>query len=171
MDMYTRHLMPGLLEALADSPVVFLNGARQTGKSTLVQKLAAERHPARYVTLDDAGILGAAQNDPKGFLRGFDGPIIIDEAQRAPELFLALKAEVDRDRRPGRFLLTGSANALFLPRLSEALAGRMEILTLWPLSQGEIEGKKETFIDALFGEYIRFQESKLFSREDLWLFV
>jgi hypothetical protein len=89
--MYSRHLVPALLDALSDSPVVFLNGARQTGKSTLVQELAAGRHPARYVTLDDAGTLGAAKNDPKGFLQGFDGPIILDEAQRAPELFLALK--------------------------------------------------------------------------------
>jgi len=166
--MYSRHLMPALLDALSDSPVVFLNGARQTGKSTLVQELAAGRHPARYVTLDDSGALGAAKNDPKGFLQGFDGPIILDEAQRAPELFLALKAEVDRDRRPGRFLLTGSANVLFLPRLADALAGRMEILTLWPLSQGEIEGTKEGFIDALFRADARFPEIRPSSREDLW---
>ncbi len=166
--MYSRHLMPALLDALSDSPVVFLNGARQTGKSTLVQELAAGRHPARYLTLDDAGALGAAKSDPQGFLRGFDGPVILDEAQRAPELFLALKAEVDRDRRPGRFLLTGSANVLFLPRLSEALAGRMEILTLWPLSQGELEGAKEGFIDALFQADAPLPRIDPSSREDLW---
>lgn len=166
--MYARHLMPALQDALSDSPVVFLNGARQTGKSTLVQELAADRHPARYVTLDDAGTLGAAKYDPKGFLQGFDGPIIIDEAQRAPELFPALKAEVDRDRRPGRYLLTGSANVLFLPRLADALAGRMEILTLWPLSQGEIEGIKEGFVDALFQADMRLPEIKPSSREHLW---
>lgn len=78
-------------------------------------------------------------------------PVVLDEVQRVPELFLAIKASVDRDRRAGRFLLTGSANVLLLPRLSESLAGRMEILTLWPLSQGEIEGVREGFIDAVFG--------------------
>ena len=78
------------------------------------------------------------------------GPIALDEVQRAPELFLAIKADVDRNRKPGRYLLTGSANVLMLPKLSESLAGRMEILPLWPLSQGEIIGKPESFIDTLF---------------------
>lgn len=149
--MFARHLSPNLLEALSDSPVVFLNGARQTGKSTLSQELSTGGHPARYLTLDDMGVRSAAKNDPQGFLAGLDGPVILDEVQRAPELFLPLKAEVDRNRKPGRFFLTGSASALVLPQLSESLAGRMEILTLWPLSQGEIEATREGFIDALFG--------------------
>jgi predicted AAA+ superfamily ATPase len=86
------------------------------------------------------------------FIAGLDGNIVIDELQRAPELFLAIKAEVDRNCKPGRFLLTGSANVMLLRKHSESLAGRMEILTLWPLSQGEIEGVGEGFIDAVFGD-------------------
>lgn len=148
--MIRRNITRPLLDALADRPVVLVNGARQTGKSTLVQWLARDLHPARYVTLDDATVLAAAREDPPGFLRGFEGPVILDEVQRVPELFLAIKAEVDRDRSPGRFLLTGSADVLLLPRLSESLAGRMEIHTLWPLSQGEIESVQEGFVDAVF---------------------
>lgn len=148
--MVKRNLTDSLLQALADSPVVLLNGARQTGKTTLVQSLTPKQHPARYLTLDDLGVLSAIKADPAGFLAGLEGPVILDEIQRAPELFVAIKAEVDRNRRPGRFLLTGSANVLLLPRLSESLAGRMEILTLWPLSRGEIEGVREEFVDAAF---------------------
>lgn len=168
MTMYKRHLESELLDALSDSPVVFLNGARQTGKSTLVQRLAAGRHPAGYLTLDDVGVLAAAKGDPQGFLAGLSGPVILDEVQRAPELFLPLKAAVDRDRRPGRFLLTGSANALVLPQLSQALIGRMEILTLWPLSQGEIEGEKEGFIDALFEPASSMPSFRPTARTNLW---
>ena len=140
--------------------MVTLGGARQTGKSTLVQNLAQKEHPAQYLTLDDLGVLSAARRDPVGFLEGISGPVIIDEAQRAPDLLLAIKAEVDRNRQPGRFLLTGSAHILSLPRLSDALAGRMEILTLWPLSQGEIEGRKEGFIDFIFGKKTPSPNSK-----------
>jgi len=152
MKLLSRHIKDKLLEALSDTPVVTLNGARQTGKSTLVQKLAEKDYPAQYLTLDNIGALSAAKRDPVGFLEGISGPVIIDEAQRVPELLLAIKAEVDRNRQPGRFLLTGSAHILNLPRLSDTLAGRMEILTLWPLSQGEIENRKEGFIDFLFGK-------------------
>lgn len=166
--MFPRHLAPALLEALADSPVVFLNGARQTGKSTLTQTLAARAHPARYLTLDDMGVRSAAQNDPQGFLAGLDGPVILDEVQRAPELFLPLKAEVDRNRKPGRFLLTGSASALVLPQLSESLTGRMEIMTLWPLSQGEVEGIKEELIDQLFKPAVSMPSFKTLPRAELW---
>lgn len=150
--MYWRNITQNLLDALSDSPVVLLNGARQTGKSTLVQELAAREHPARYLTFDDLGVLVAAKEDPVGFLAGLDGPVILDEVQRVPELFLPLKAEVDRNREPGRFLLTGSANIMLLPRLAEALVGRMEILTLEPFSQGELAGHREGFIDAIFSD-------------------
>lgn len=152
--MIRRHLTPLLLEALADTPVVLLNGPRQAGKSTLAQEVASHGHPARYLTLDDATTLAGARNDPQGFLAGFEGPIVIDEIQRAPELFLAIKAQVDRDRKPGRFLLTGSTDVLLLPHLAESLAGRMEILTLWPFSQGEIEKIQESFIDVVFSRTI-----------------
>ncbi len=148
--MYRRNITSRLLAALRDSPVVLLHGARQTGKSTLAKWIASEAHPARYLTLDTAAVLRAAVRDPEGFVTGLQDPVVIDEIQRVPELAVAIKGEVDRHRRPGRFLLTGSANVLQLPRLSESLAGRMEILTLWPLSQGEIEGTEERFLDRVF---------------------
>jgi predicted AAA+ superfamily ATPase len=147
--MIGRHIAPRLAEALAESPVVLLHGARQTGKSTLVQRIAAERR-MRYLTFDDAAVLASASADPAGFLGGIDGPVALDEVQRVAGLFLAIKWDVDRNRKPGRYLLTGSANVLMLPKLSESLAGRMEILPLWPLSQGEVACRPEGFIDALF---------------------
>ena len=137
--MFPRHVEPLLTLALADTPVVLLKGARQTGKSTLAQSLAA-RDGRRYLTLDDRVVLAAARSDPTGFIAGLSGPVVMDEIQRAPELFLDIKAAVDRDRTPGRFLLTGSANVLLLPALADSLAGRMETLTLWPLSGAEIAG-------------------------------
>ncbi|HVS73696.1 MAG TPA: ATP-binding protein [Phycisphaerae bacterium] len=134
--------------------MVFVQGARQTGKSTLVRHMrGAEARP--YFTLDDAATLAAAEGDPTGFVSGLGEAVVIDEVQRAPGLALAIKAAVDRGRRPGRFLLTGSANALVLPKLAEALAGRIEIHTLWPLSQGELEGRRETFLDAVFSGHFR----------------
>ena len=152
--MVRRNLSAELLAALSDTPVVLLHGARQSGKSTLVKWLTSEARPARYLTLDDAAVLAAARDNPTGFLAGLEGPVVLDEVQRAPELFLAMKAEVDRESQPGRFLLTGSANVLLLPRLAESLAGRIQILTLWPFSQGELVGRRENFIDAVFGKTI-----------------
>jgi predicted AAA+ superfamily ATPase len=159
--MIYRNITLRLTEALSDSPVVLLNGARQTGKSTLTQWIASEIHSARYITLDDAGILAAIRHDPEGFISGLsEGNVVLDEVQRAPELFLAIKAAVDRNRRPGRFVLTGSANVMLLPRLSESLAGRMEIITLWPFSQGEKESIKEGFVDAIFEDTV-FSQLKI----------
>ena len=174
--MYIRNSILDIESALLDSPVVLINGARQVGKSTLAKTLMETRavgvvndggeampviHPqgesthftnGRYVTLDDATTLAAAASAPLSFLEGLPPHVVIDEIQRAPELFLAIKKLVDQDRRPGRFLLTGSANAMTLPKVADSLAGRMEVHTLWPLSQGEIEGKKEAFIDCCFGK-------------------
>jgi len=150
--MFTRYITPALRDALSDTPVVFLNGARQVGKSTLVQQLAKTDHPARYLTLDDATVRAAATADPAGFIDGLDTAVVIDEIQRVPDLALAIKASVDRDRRPGRFLLTGSADVLQLPRIADALVGRMEVVRLWPLSQGELRGTREGFVDAAFGD-------------------
>jgi predicted AAA+ superfamily ATPase len=130
-------LEPHLLRALDDTPVVMIEGPRQAGKSTLVREVAIGGLRADYVTLDDAIDLAAATADPQAFVRR-ERTLVIDEVQRAPELLLAIKAEVDRDRRPGRFLLTGSADVLTLPRVSESLAGRLELLRLWPFSQSEI---------------------------------
>ena len=165
--MIQRKITPLLLEALKDTPVVMLTGARQTGKSTLVRWLASEGHPARYLTFDDATVFSAARNDPTGFLANLEGPVVLDEVQRVPGLFLAIKAEVDRHRQPGRFLLTGSANVLLLPSLSESLVGRMEILTLWPFSQGEKEGLPEGFINGLFKENLPALTGEPTSRSDL----
>jgi hypothetical protein len=148
--MIPRHLDDALRRALADTPAVFLGGPRQVGKSTLARDLCSGTRDRRYVTLDDLTVLAAATRDPDGFLAGLAGDVVLDEAQRAPGLFLSLKAAIDRGRRPGRFLLTGSAAVLALHALAEALAGRVEILTLWPLSQGELRGVHETFVDALF---------------------
>jgi uncharacterized protein len=150
--VYERHLTETLLDALAHRPVVVLHGPRQAGKSWLAQKVAAGPHPAEYLTLDDPAVLTASATDPAGFVRALRGSTVIDEVQRAPQLFLAMKASVDRNRQAGRFLLTGSANIWLIPRLSESLAGRVDILTLWPLSQGELEGTREHFIDAAFSE-------------------
>ena len=134
--MHPRHIEALVIEALNDTPVVLLNGARQTGKSTLAKSLSTS-HGRRYLTLDDQATLAAARGDPAGFIAGLDGPVTLDEVQRAPELFLAIKASVDRHREPGRFLLTGSANVLLLPDIADSLAGRMEVLSLWPLSSAE----------------------------------
>lgn len=150
--MIERALTPLLLEALSDTPVVLLVGGRQTGKSTLVTGLADRGHEAEYVTLDDPTELAAARRDPVAFVHRFEDRVIIDEVQRAPELFLPIKAAVDRDRRPGRFLLTGSANVLFAPTAAEALAGRMEVLTLWPFSSAELAGRGGGgLLEPLFG--------------------
>ncbi len=150
--MYPRHITNKLLAALKDTPVVVLHGSRQTGKSTLVRQIAAEAHPATYLTMDQASVLAAAKSDPVGFLAEHEGAVVLDEIQRVPELILAIKAAVDRDRRPGRFLLTGSAHVLHLPKLADSLAGRMEVHTLWTLSQGEMMGCREGFLDAVFAD-------------------
>lgn len=147
---FPRALRPAIQAALDDTPVVLIHGPRQAGKSTLAKSLVGDDFRARYVSLDDLTLLDAARSSPPDFLATFDGPVIIDEVQRAPDLFLAIKEAVDRDRAPGRFLLTGSADVRLVPQVSESLAGRIEIATLWPLSQGEIEGTAERFVDPLF---------------------
>ena len=149
--MYERRLADSVRAALADTPVVLLQGARQVGKSTLARAIAAERG-ATYVSFDELPALAAAHENPAAYVAGFSGPAVLDEVQRVPEMFLPLKAAVDRDRRPGRFLLTGSANVLLLPRIADSLAGRMAPLSLWPLSQGEIDASPEGLLDALFAD-------------------
>jgi predicted AAA+ superfamily ATPase len=145
--MFSRGIGPAMEAAFEDTPVLFLAGARQTGKSTLVQSLGGE---ARYLSFDSLPTLAAAQADPEGFVAALGPRVILDEVQRVPELLLPLKAAVDLDRRPGRFVLTGSANVLALPKVAESLAGRMEVLTLWPLAQAELEGITPSFVDDCF---------------------
>jgi predicted AAA+ superfamily ATPase len=140
-----------VLEALADTRVVVVQGARQVGKTTLVTEVV-DRLGGRLVTLDDGLTRAGAVADPWEFLRqGGDGLLAIDEVQRVPELVLALKLAVDRDPRPGRFLLTGSANLLRLPAMQDSLAGRAENVDLFGFSQGELAGVQEQFADRLLG--------------------
>lgn len=113
-----------VVEALADTPVVLVMGARQVGKSTLVRSIAAAEHPATVISLDDTNVRASAERDPRGFVADLRGPIVIDEIQRVPELVLEIKDALERDRSPGRFLLTGSANLLRSRRVTEALTGR-----------------------------------------------
>lgn len=143
-----RRAATAVENALADTRVVLVNGARQCGKSTLVTQISRTRL-AEWRSLDQAAIREAARVDPTEFVAGAD-LMVIDEVQRVPELLLAIKATVDEDPRPGRFLLTGSARVLGLRGVLDALPGRMETIELWPLSQGEIEGRPDGFVDALF---------------------
>ncbi|MDR1309682.1 MAG: ATP-binding protein [Deltaproteobacteria bacterium] len=161
------------MEALADTPVVYLRGARQSGKTTLVRQLAAETsglgEGRQYVSLDSAMTLALAMEDPTGFLRDLKKPVIIDEAQRVPSLMLAIKEDVDLERQPGRYLLTGSANYLALPSIADSLAGRVEVLTLYPFSQGEIAGVREDFIQALFrDDFPKGPAGPIWNKEDLF---
>ena len=146
--LIARHVADRLQVALQDTPAVLINGPRQCGKTTLVQQLA---QGMSYITLDDPGMLIAAQQDPVGLLRQMDRAVI-DEVQRAPQLLLALKMSIDQDRRPGRFLLTGSANILALPQIADSLAGRMEVHTLLPLSQAELQGRPSDFLQRAQGQ-------------------
>jgi uncharacterized protein len=151
--LYPRWIEPRIDEALQDTPVVLLAGPRQAGKTTLVHQIA--KRGLHYLTLDDELTLLSAREDPVGMIRNLDRAVI-DEIQRAPELLLAIKKSVDEDRRPGRFLLTGSANLMALPTVADSLAGRMETLMLYPLSQSEIENRPANWIDRVFaGEILR----------------
>lgn len=145
--LYPRFAASHVATALKDTPVVMVTGPRQCGKTTLVRDLITDDR--EFLTLDDDTILASARSDPAGLVRGLDKSTI-DEAQRAPDLLRAIKRSVDEDRRAGRFLLTGSANLLTVPKVSESLAGRMEIINLFPLSQSEIRGHMPVFLKAAF---------------------
>ncbi len=144
--LYARALKPVLEAALADTPVVCLLGPRQCGKTTLVRQLPVDR---AYISLDDKAYFDTAFADPSGFVNSLPSAVTIDEVQRIPELLPAIKYAVDRDRRPGRFLLTGSANLLYLPTVSESLAGRMEAVYLHPLTESEKARRAGTFLRIL----------------------
>ena len=148
--MFPRYTARNVEEALADTPVVFLLGARQVGKTTLVRQLIDESW--EYITFDDLAQAEVARADPVGFIRNLPPRrIALDEVQRVPETLLAIKQAVDEERTPGRFLLTGSANALLLPAVSDALVGRMEAVRLATLSECEIVGRKPAFLRELLG--------------------
>lgn len=151
-------------ESLRDFRVVLIHGARQVGKTTLALEIAGS-HGARFVTLDDSDERAAAAIDPQTFLQAHGSPLIIDEIQRVGEpLVLAVKVVVDRDNTPGQFLLTGSSNFLTVPTISESLAGRVDIIALWPLSQGELTGGSDDFVDRAFGAAGEFAQTLLAHR-------
>jgi len=151
---YPRHLAPRLREALGDTPAVLIHGPRQSGKTTLARAVGEPRG-YRYVSFDDEAVLAAARNDPVGFVSRLPARTILDEVQRIPEIFTSLKTAIDRRRTAGRFILTGSANVLLVPRLADSLAGRMGLLRLHPLAQCEIESTRPRFIDTLFAARFR----------------
>jgi len=146
-NLFPRYIEPCIAEAMADTPVVLLAGPRQSGKTTLVKQVTEDGF--KYLTMDDELTLLSAREDPAGMIRSLDRAVI-DEIQRAPALLMAIKKSVDEDRRSGRFLLTGSANLMALPTVADSLAGRMETLSLLPLSQGEIEGHTKNWLDSVF---------------------
>ncbi len=145
-----RQIRPRVLELLAVSRAVAILGARQVGKSTLLEDLAQSDYPAEILTLDDESTRLAAATDPAEFVARLETPVAIDEAQRVPELLLAIKQRLDHDNSRGQFLLTGSANILALPTVKDALPGRVDYVNLWPLSAAELTaGSAENFVDRL----------------------
>ncbi len=150
MEFIDRSLADTVVDAMGSARVVALLGPRQAGKSTLARVLAAERLAADYLSLDDEPVRSLASGDPAGFVAALTRRTVIDEVQRAPELLLAVKSRVDRDATPGQFLLIGSANLRRIPTVSDALPGRVDYLTLWPFTQGELVGRQEEFLPRLF---------------------
>lgn len=152
--------------ALTDTPVVVVNGPRQVGKTTLTRNLS---YPGsvEFVTLDDKANRVAAGRDPRSFVRRRADTLVIDEAQFQPSLFRAIKAEVDRDRRPGRFVLTGSSRLLSAPDMASSLVGRVEIVELWPFSQGELAGARDRFVDEVFNDPIGLIHNHETERDDI----
>ncbi|MEV6299630.1 ATP-binding protein [Actinoplanes sp. NPDC051861] len=163
-NLVPRRVATQVAAALADTRVVLISGARQSGKSTLVRVVAGDRSALRR-DLDREQDRAAAQADPTGFV-SFSELMCIDEIQRIPDLLLAIKATVDEDPRPGRFLLTGSSRLFGLRGAPDALPGRMETVELWPFSQGEIDGTPDGFIDAAFAEGPTLRHESTVSRAD-----
>lgn len=148
--LISRQIRPRVLELLAESRAVAILGARQVGKSTLLLGLAKSDYPAQVVTLDERATRAAAAADPTEFVARLKTPVAIDEAQRVPDLLLAIKERLDRDNTRGQFLLTGSANILALPTVKDALPGRVDYMNLWPLSAAELTATAhENFVDRL----------------------
>ena len=180
---YPRSIGRRLAEALEDSPVVLIHGPRQCGKTTLAQLTCAPGYLARgvgplgsigsrphrdytYLGFDDVVVRESARSDPRGFVADLPERVILDEVQHVPELFEAIKIEVDRHRTPGRFVLTGSTNVLLLPKLSESLAGRLQIVRMHPLAQVELAAPSAAspsdsgFLRALFGDGFAIRQSE-----------
>jgi len=161
MKTIQRHIQPLVLKALKAFPVVYINGPRQAGKTTLVRELLASQFPAKFITFDDALELSAATRNPLEYLRDAGMPLILDEVQMASAIFRPLKILVDEQRMAvlgskrsanGHYLLTGSANLMVIPELANAMVGRMGTLTLLPLSAGEVMGRKPEFLQRCFAK-------------------
>jgi uncharacterized protein len=150
--MIERRIEPLITEAIDHARIVFVAGARQVGKTTLIREITRPDgvRPMRELSLDDKATRDAANQDPAGFVAGLGGPAFIDEIHRAPDLLLELKKAVDADAVPGRFVITGSANVLASEKILDALPGRIDRFTLWPLAQTEIDGGRVNLVDALF---------------------
>ena len=159
VEITPRFAQAELLEALTDSPIVLIHGPRQCGKTTLARAVG-ERMGYSYFTFDDDVVRSSALADPAGFVADLPERCVLDEVQRVPSLFLALKVLVDRARTPGRFILTGSTNVLLLPKLADSLAGRMSVVRLHPLAQCEIARQSPGFLDALFAGKFKAQRSE-----------
>jgi predicted AAA+ superfamily ATPase len=162
-----RNIKENIEKAILRSPVIFLTGPRQSGKTVLVKEIAKEKNYS-YVTFDDISVLTLAKKNPIGFINDLKKPVILDEVQRASGLFLSIKKDIDENRVPGRYVLTGSANPLLIPALGDSLAGRMEIFYLYPFSQGELLNKKEIFIDYIFSNKIQDLAPKIINKENLF---
>lgn len=145
--MYLRLAEERVRAAMTSARVALLVGPRQAGKTTLAQHIVGQ--DMLYLSLDDPTVLSSAEDDPVGFVRALD-KAVIDEIQRVPKILLALKTAVDSDRRPGRFLLTGSADLMTIPKVAESLAGRMSLIRLLPLAQAELREGEATFLDLAF---------------------
>ncbi len=153
--MLSRWIHTPLRDLLKVFPVVFLQGARQVGKTTLAQQLITEGALRYYFTMDDPTVLASASQDPVGFVMNLPVPAVVDEVQRVPELLPVLKMRVDTQRQPGMFLLTGSASPLTLPKVSESLVGRMAVVTLYPLARGEIVGCQGLWLQQVFAGQVK----------------
>ncbi len=163
--MIYRKIIPKIQKALKDTPVVFISGPRQSGKTTLVKYLAENFYPANYLNFDDATVLAAAKSNPEGFLEFYEENLVLDEVQRVPEIFLVIKKIIDKNRKAGKFILTGSANVLLLPTLSESLVGRMEIIKLLPFSQSEISRSEVNFVEKLISDNFSVKNAKVIKND------
>jgi uncharacterized protein len=165
--MFSRHLQPLIFTFLESSPVVLLVGPRQSGKTTTITKIGQAKG-YEIVSFDSIVYQAAALEDPVGFIDARKKPVILDEVQRVPQIFLPIKVDVDKNRDiNGRYILTGSANPLLVPKLGDALTGRMLLLQMWPLSQGELIGKEESFLERVFTQDFGYSEVIPFSRKEL----
>ena len=157
--LYPRHAEQNFLTALDRSPAVLIHGPRQCGKTTLARMIGETRGHA-YIDFNLPAARENARNDPDGFAASLAERVVLDEVQYAPELFAALRVEIDRNRAPGRFLMTSSSNVLLLPKLGDTLAGRIALQHLHPLSQCELEHVQPTFLDALFAANFRMRTAE-----------